>query len=378
MQVINARKPPFPVIFLFLLFPICAAAQQSASDKTGAQYQTLRASAWDAADRLFHADPRWRGGDAAYSVNLGGGRILWLFGDSFIAAHRGESRRECTIVRNSVAIENGYDPSSASIRFYWRSKGGKPQSFVAGTGDTWLWPQHGVLLGEKLLLFFTRVRPDHRKNSLGFQNFGWTAFLVDNFRDAPSTWSLRRIPTPRDPWHIIVGAAATRAMRWLYVFGYSERKHDIYLLRWSTDLAAKGDLSLPEWWCGPGRGWVEQGKMHKRPRPVFAGGSTEFNVQWDAQLGHYVEFQSVGFGASDIAVRWAKRMEGPWSQPVKVYHPPESGRPGAFVYAAKGHPELTGADFIVTYVANSMSFKTLLNDPTIYFPRFVRFDLPKM
>ena len=50
-----------------------------------ASVPTMTAEAWPAADALFHSDPRWRGGDAAYSVPLGGDRVLWLFGDSFIA-----------------------------------------------------------------------------------------------------------------------------------------------------------------------------------------------------------------------------------------------------------------------------------------------------
>jgi hypothetical protein len=37
------------------------------------------------ADRLFHSDPRWLGADAAFSIDLGGGRVWWLFGDSFVA-----------------------------------------------------------------------------------------------------------------------------------------------------------------------------------------------------------------------------------------------------------------------------------------------------
>jgi hypothetical protein len=34
-----------------------------------------------AAAEAFRADPRWRGGDDAYSVVLPDGRRLWLFGD---------------------------------------------------------------------------------------------------------------------------------------------------------------------------------------------------------------------------------------------------------------------------------------------------------
>ncbi|HZA02118.1 MAG TPA: hypothetical protein VE665_07540 [Hyphomicrobiaceae bacterium] len=45
---------------------------------------------------LFYRDPRWRGGDDAYSIRLGGDSVLWLFGNSFIG---GENRRESNSIR---------------------------------------------------------------------------------------------------------------------------------------------------------------------------------------------------------------------------------------------------------------------------------------
>ena len=67
----------------------------------------VRASTWPEADRLFRGDLRWVGGDGAYSVDLGNDRILWLFGDSFIAAASGDGSKR--MVRNSVAIQTGRD-----------------------------------------------------------------------------------------------------------------------------------------------------------------------------------------------------------------------------------------------------------------------------
>ncbi|MFP5210562.1 MAG: hypothetical protein ACLGRW_14865, partial [Acidobacteriota bacterium] len=59
------------------------------------------------------------------------------------------------------------------------------------------------------------------------------------------------------------------------------------------------------------------------------------------------------------------------STPEMLYRPPESNAPQAFVYGAKAHPELHGADLIVTYTANG-SDQRLATDMSIYFPRFVR------
>lgn len=83
---------------------------------TAAKAQT--GTSWPEADKLFHADPRWLGGDGAFSTDLGNGRVLWMFGDSFVAPKAGATRGQSAFIRNSVAIQTGYDPSHASIKFY--------------------------------------------------------------------------------------------------------------------------------------------------------------------------------------------------------------------------------------------------------------------
>lgn len=74
---------------------------------------------WPEADLLFQRDQYWVGGDGAYSVDLGEGRVLWLFGDSWIDPRGMGSREGATMVSNSLALQNGYDPSQATAEFYW-------------------------------------------------------------------------------------------------------------------------------------------------------------------------------------------------------------------------------------------------------------------
>ena len=70
--------------------------------------------AWPEADRLFHSDPRWLGADGAYSIDLGHGRVLWAFSDSFVARRPGADRPHSAFIHNTVAIQSGYDPSQAT------------------------------------------------------------------------------------------------------------------------------------------------------------------------------------------------------------------------------------------------------------------------
>lgn len=333
-------------------------------------FPRLTARSWQEADQLFRHDPRWLGGDVAYSIDLTSGRVLWLFGDSFIAKQRNGSRRNSVMIRNSVAIETGYDPARAKVKFYWRTTHESPTDFSPGEGRFWLWPSQGIRLGNHLLLFYGRLAPDNQKNSLGFKSAGWTAFLVDNPDQQPSRWKLQKIPVPDDHGKITYGMSALKIGRFLYVFGCSEPEHDVYLIRWPLAKAAKGQLLSPQWWCASG--WCAKAAMQK---PILRDVSSEFSVQRDPRGAGFIEINSQGFGASTVVARSATNLEGHWSEPREIYRPAESNRPDAFVYAGKSHPELTGADVVVTYVANSSSFATLVRDTSIYYPRFVRLDL---
>jgi hypothetical protein len=332
------------------------------------------AESWPQADRLFHVDPHWLGGDAAFSVDLGHGRVLWLMGDSFVAASPGQTRSQSRMVRNTVAIETGYNPAHASMRFYWKTRDGAAQSFFPERGNTWLWPMHGILDHRHLLLFFSVLGADPSPQSLGFREVGSTAFLISNPEAEPSRWHMHEIASPKNDWGITLGITVLQKNNRLYLFGEDEPAHDIYLARLPLARAMTGNFSQVEWWSPQTQQWLPQQTLTHRPAPVFPHGSTEMSVQWSPKLQCYVEIESLGFGASTIAMRQSTTLEGPWSPPQTIFRPSESSAPDAFVYAGKSHPELRDADLIITYAANG-SDDRVAHDMSLYFPRFVRVQL---
>lgn len=335
------------------------------------------AEPWPAGDRLFHQDPRWLGADAAYSVDMGDGRVLWLFGDSFVSPHPAKTRVGSSMPRNTIAIETGYDPSRAMMHFYWREHDGNASSFFAEEHDDWLWPLDGICSDHRLLLFFNVIRADHSPGSLGFRGLHSIAFLVMNANEAPLAWRLRKMVLPNNRWNITLGVAVLREQKYLYIYGFDEPRHDIYLARTSASQAMAGDLSGMEWWLareGQHGEWIRESDRSLQPTPVFRNGATELSIHWDRNMQRYVEIQSVGFGASEIAARSAGHLQGPWSPLQVIYRPPESNDPHPFVYAAKAHPELRGDGLLITYAANG-SEQRLATDMSIYFPRFVRAHL---
>jgi hypothetical protein len=340
----------------------------------------IRAEPWPEADVLFRSDPRWLGADDAYSVDLGGGRVLWLFADTFVSTRRRPARRtllparlRATMVRNSVGIQSGYDPSSASIQFYWRTESGKPRSFFPEEGGTWFWPGHGIVLDDTLLLFFMATRAT--SEGLGFEHTGWRAIRVPNFEQAPSAWRLEWLEAPESPFGLIVSGGVLRLEDHVYAFSVREPEHTIHLVRWPVARAKAGDLSQPQWWDGTDRGWVPAQDLAQAPQALFSEGHTEFTVHHEPLLDRFLEIQTVGFGPADLGFRLAETPVGAWTPIELFYRPEEVETRNILIYAAKAHPHLSGADLVLTYATNTYPFARLIRSDELYYPRFLRASL---
>jgi hypothetical protein len=327
----------------------------------------LHGEPWPEANALFTGDSSWIGGDGAYSVDLGGGRVLWLFGDSFIATSPARKRDQSFMVRNSVALQTGYDPTRAFMRFYYGHGEDHPQSFVPEDGIFWFWPGHGIRRGERALLFYGRLY-QATEGMWGFATAAWSAFVVDNPDDEPSAWQMHEadVDAESGDGDMSLGGAVLEIGEHLYVYGHAGEHHDLYLSRFETERAMAGDLTSPEWWNGSHFGAFSERE------PLLTLGAPEYSIHYAAPLGRYVYTETAGAGASTIAIRTADAPEGPWSEARDVMRPPESYLEEPFVYAGKAHPELRGADLAATYVPSA--YEDGPPDPAevYYYPRFLR------
>jgi hypothetical protein len=363
------------VLLLVAGCPPPTAAPAAPAPTAPAAAPQVQASGWPAADALFRSDPRWLGGDSAYSVPLGGRRQLWLFGDSFVAPTPPFERRAATMLRNSMAVQEGADPSSATLRFHWRTdRDGAPASFVPERGDRWHWPLHGIRRAEGLTLFLMRER-EAPEQPLRFATEGWDAVRIANPDAEPGSWTLHWLDAFEAPFPVIVGAAVMEARGHVLAYAVEEPgDHDVYLLRWTAEDFAAGRLTAATWWNGPA-GWVPQHSLTHAPMPVFRHGASELSVSFHPELDRYVAIHSGAYGEDVIVMRTAPAPEGPWSAPAEAHRPPEAEQPGTAVYAAKAHPHLEGADLVVTYATNAHAPEALLDSPNLYYPRFVRIAL---
>ncbi len=332
----------------------------------------IDAEPWPEADALFRSDPNWVGSDDAYSIDLGDGRVLWLFGDSFITYDTRRSRQGSIMIRNSIAVQTGYDPSTAEMDFHWPLVDYLPQSFFPERGDLWYWPGHGVRLEDRVIVFLMVVRK--AAGGLGFATEGWAAVTLTGIDGPSEEWELSWLDTPANDFGVLISGGAMLEGDYVYVYSVQEPSHDIYLVRWPVAEVLADDLARPQWWTGDDDGWVVQGDLAALPDPLYTGGQTEFTVHQDPTVQQYLGIQTVGFPQAELAFRLAPAPTGPWSATTTFYRPEEYDIKDVMIYAGKAHPELTGegADLILTYATNSLSQTNLMSDNRLYYPRFLK------
>lgn len=336
--------------------------------------------AFSEAEVLFHRDPRWLGADAALSVPLSKGRILWLFGDTFIATSNAHFRSDSEMVRNTVAIQTGEDPRTASITFHWRQDNdGSPASFFPEHSQSWYWPGHGIRLDEGVLVIFLYTMVATPGRGLGFATTGYAVAVIGDPDASPETWNPRIVDATPIPFDALPATAVVREGAYIVAVAIrQEGAHAGALVRYPAASLARGDVTTAEWYAGDAVGWVPASAIGEHgPAFVLDDAGSECSLHWDGRTRTFVHVASYGFGASTIGLRTAPALTGPWSAPLTVYRPPESDGPRPFVYAAKAHPELLGPDardLVVTYATNSFEFGDLFTQQgssSLYWPRFV-------
>jgi len=317
----------------------------------------IAATRWPRADALFHRDPRWLGSDGAYSVLLSRRRILWLFGDTVVAPTAPYERAHGYFLRNTVAVEQGSNPATASISFHWRGRRGAPSSYFAEEGTRWFWPSDGIQIGRTLVVFLERVKENPQGTpGWNFEGDGWRLAVVADDSSSPARWRPRIVTPPRASGKWMPGVALARVGGYVVSLATPESGSGGiapgYLVRWRATDLAEGRLGQSQWWAGS-RGWLAARALHGPPTAVIGNAIDGASFTYNRTLRRWVFVRSKGFGATTIVASFAPKLEGPWSNQRFAFRPPESDEPNPNVYAAKGHTELRGADLVVTYSTNT-------------------------
>lgn len=367
----------------------------------------LLAEPWPEADRMFFDNPhslQWKGADVANSVALGDSRILWVFGDTLLTqpgVNSCDRFGEFAIpVHNSLALQYGSNPVTASIRHYWgHNKSGDPESFFTPDKPTesWFWMGGVTVLQDQLLVFLMHARSSSRHAGetpppscagLDFEILGWQARIAKITADEPSRWQWRDVRLPEDRyWQQILVGSSTVSVDESYLYAWSAGPagwggNPVYLARWPIAAASRGDLIEPFWFTEAG--WQSQTRMGKgSPAVIVADGNNENAVAsglWPGEARDWWWLQSSQIMNSPLCYR---NGDSPlaWGECHDFFYPPElASYPDSrlLVYAPRMHPALTGQGddaVVATYVVNSCDLKDIQNKCDLYYPRFIKLRL---
>lgn len=333
----------------------------------------------------LHNTKGFVGGDSAYSIELGKGRQLWLFGDSFIgeittsAKNKTGKRDKCRMVRNCIAID---DPSKPRGKVTYYYKDGDFFPCFEDHGRAYYWPADGLLLNGKLYLFMHVV---HTKKNMPppFQfEVGDTHLLVvKNPQDQPLKWKWHTEVLPYKAKLMMLACAIRREGDDLYFFNsncgfaFGMNKNPTVVSKMKVSELENFQFHRMRWWCGH---W---GPKEDVPETLIEDGASEMTVtDIPGRKGLFAFY--IPADKSALMVRHADRPEGPWSERQALYSfkdDKNSPEKGLFYYAAKAHRIYSHQDGVIklTYNSNSRYFNQLIEDASIYFPQALTLKVSK-
>ncbi len=344
-----------------------AAASAAASclpglPQTAADYQAI-------ADRR---SPAWGVGDLTSMVDLPDGRRLFLFGDTGYYALNGDgSRGPLTgFGNNSAWVQSGN-----CFTLLDRPEGNRSWIEPPEQDGTVYWPGGGVVVGNRLHVFLTRLRLDNM----------WGTPLgsaVATF-ELPSLELARIASVPFHPARIF-GSGAVYDGGYLYAYGSQRRSclfcfaGDLYVARVPED-----SLQMPAAW----RFWSNGGWSGDvaAASPVATDIASNTNVHaW--RNGFLLVTKTLNIVGPDVDAWWSAEPIGPWRKLGTLFEaptPPPSRVAGysyrdPYTYMATVSPSasLLGGGVLAAYNVGSFDHADGVRDGLMYGPRFVSVRLP--
>lgn len=331
-----------------------------------------------------NTDPRWLGSDCAFSLPLPGNRVVWLFGDTFIASETPPASRDreaALLINNSIAMQS-LSPVTlpGALRFFWREQDGKPQSFfVNDTVPGFVWALSAGYVSGKILVFAVRIVQSDIQSAFGFEQTGNEIFCIENPEADATEWKYSVRQLPFDQTGVSFGAYAHPVPPYLYIYGYRKETDswtgplNLMVARARTDGGVHlADYNNWEYLDGERMTWF---KDAQRMRPALRHSRSELSVTYLPSLQRYVYVANSPKEPHPIEIRLSESPYGPFSEPGIIYYCPETNwDTDYFCYAAKAHPEMATADneLVISYMVNSKTLEKCVRDTRIYYPRFLR------
>jgi hypothetical protein len=293
----------------------------------------------------------WTGGDATYSIPLPDGRVLWLFGDSFMGTVKPDrSRPPSGFQRNAFVVQDGTNLTTLT--------GGATAYMTPTDAGWWYWPGHGNAYNDTLQV----VLFGFKSTGGGAWDFGYASVDVATFHLPDFTLlSLeRKVVDPATNY----GACLLEDGGYTYIYG-SEK---VGFSKFLHVARVKGRNLNGPWEYFTGMGWSADPMASGR---VLASVSDQFSVfkkgdKFYLMTQHHILGGEIYLYDSDTpAVGFDHKRT--------IYCTPEHKKGNLFTYNAFAHPEFSNdGALLVSYNVNSFVFGDLFQNADNYRPYFVR------
>ncbi len=302
---------------------------------------------------------RWTGADSAYSVKLPGGKIAWIYSDTFLGAVNPDGSRpiESPFIHNSIIIDD-----HGVLTTYTGGTPEAPESLVHVAGGdeavNWYWFGDATVEGSHLrvmLLEFEKTGPN--PFDFAFKGTAIASFALDTMELEGVT----ALPESPVQW----ASAIYEDGRYTYIYGVEDRQAQkfAHLAR-----VRSGELTTQAWEYLGESGWTTDPTASKR---ILEGVANEFSVSKFQGRYTLVTGDATEILSSKIVMYRSASLEGPFEGKTVLYSTPETGG-NIFTYNAKAHPELgNGHTLNISYNVNSFDTNDVYTDVDNYRPRYV-------
>jgi hypothetical protein len=357
----------------------------------------------------FPCQQGWLGGDGAYSVSLGNGTSLWIFGDTFVGPSSATSRTQSNgFIHNTIAISTCAS-QSCTFQYYWpgmNTSNQGPAFSVPGSTTDWFWPMDGFVYNGTLYLALMQMHATGSGGAFGFAYSGAQLASISNYTASPSQWSIS-YQVLNTGGSAVPGASIVVAQgpngnpdptnpqgaNYAYFFTVvpaSSSSNPPYMALLRLPLTQLNTAARPgntSWeylttsatWSN----WSDTATVLPNDNAVVLNpGATEMTVRYHSSTNQWIAVYPLGLG-TQAQYALSSSMTGSWGPTENLYSYPEmqssnpNYTPNVFCYAAKEHTELESAGQIFfTYACNSTVASDVTNNMNLYRPVVVTQSLP--
>ncbi|MEP6845228.1 MAG: DUF5005 domain-containing protein [Panacibacter sp.] len=359
----------FTISLCLLLFTSCkkefAPSQAAGSDissasNTMAAISSTKATYWDSVFTRYGNG--WTGGDAAISYKLPDGRVMWLWGDSFLdTVYPDRHRPIIGFIHNQMTTMN---LQGANFTTYYGGTTQNPLPYFNIKGSRYYWPNLAFMNQQKtqVYVFLDKIKATGAGGAFGFKVVGVDVAIL-NYPDL----SIKEIK-PFSTGSAInwVGSAWEGDDGYIYIYGAESTKYNKYARVCRTP--ANDPLSTVTYYNGTT--WKSAPEQSGR----LLGGLSE-NFSFFSYQGKYYLLSQENLLGPNIYLYDAASPTGPFTNKRLVYTTPTKvDKWNVITYNATAHPEFITADgkLLVGYCTNEIEKGTgIWKNADTYRPYFV-------